>query len=103
MSWKKTNNDFLYADFEDFDEDFIDDEYRYYTKKLCKFCGTPSGVYILCKNCNDMKRKGLLEMCECGRYYDVRKGCSCGETPPDFKFEKDENGEIIMYVDGKRI
>ena len=103
MSWKKTNNDFLYADFEDFDVDFIDDEYRYYIKKNCKYCGKPSDVYILCKKCNNMKKKGLLEQCECGRYYHINEGCVCGEEPDHFSFGKDENGEPILYVNGKRV
>ncbi|MDD3492458.1 MAG: hypothetical protein PHZ19_03045 [Candidatus Thermoplasmatota archaeon] len=40
----------------------------------CEICGKPSGFFQLCKECNELKKKGLVKRCEsCGKWMKSTK------------------------------
>lgn len=44
----------------------------------CEYCGKYSSTYILCRECNDLKKNGKLEKCEdCEMWHKLGESCNC--------------------------
>ena len=65
----------------------------------CKVCGKPSGTYVFCVECNNLKSQGKIIKCEkCNDWHLVDKKCKCESSQ---KQERQVIGDGTCVVCGE--